>query len=179
MTRNNAMKSLFTILSLVFLFIICGCNSHNDKNPDTSNQTIPNTSNKEKLNTFQTTLSLAETNFNGSVKVCEYIVQHAHSEGVMSHFDRSVAYSRYAASEILKAQQDFDYIYINYKNVPVSLRDDFSEYKRIIDDNVTFIPNICQGIYSDDKIPGWEDDCKKARELYHNINLEIERLKKD
>lgn len=77
-----------------------------------------------------------------------------------------------------KAGKCFDDIYTTEKNAPESLKKDFSDYKRIVDNNLFVIQNVMVGAISVNTLHGWIDDSTTEPQLYKNITLEIERLKK-
>lgn len=93
-----------------------------------------------------------------------------------SHFSGSISNGLKAVELTGKAENDFEYIYTHFKNLPSSLKGDFNTYKESIINHVGFIKTIEGGDISSREIEKWVDGRNKIAAAYKSISLEMDRI---
>jgi len=89
-----------------------------------------------------------------------------------------VKQSRDAYQSIIDAEEEFDQLYINNKNIPESFKTNLYELKAIIENNALFIGMMAKGEGSWRAAKEWKSQSEKTENIFKSLRLEIERLKK-
>jgi hypothetical protein len=191
-------KILILMFGLAFplIFIGCGAKPDDEKNLQAKSE-------DKRIQSFTNNFQIAEAEYAVSFTLTGTIIQKAAeiAKGYNSDEEREKSVNDYltgwngldpAASDfskiftnaqnsidyITKADQDFQYIYTTYKELPPSVKDDFYIMKDLINDNITFIRAFRRGELHKDNFQEWMDNDKKINNSYRSVLLEVERIQK-